>query len=742
MIELGLYQAENIPYFKKFELDLSKRGVTIIRGKNLNAKNLKDRNNGSGKTLLLSGIAELIMNSNPSITRNENFARKALFPYKNSKISLEINKTLFMKGRFNSASVNYSIETDNGSLEKVKKDVALEHLFDTIGYNEDLFYTLVYLDGGREFPLISGTSVQRMQFLSNVFPELEVFENFFNYFTAKLRDVNKQVQTVNILETELSEMSEDLSEDTDMQLKSDKIAALSIEVSNKSKELKELSGRLQNAEMSNTYKKLKSEIQKLVDQLGIPYKKSREKYQYYLDNARKDEEYREWVEKGKRLKRKVTKLTALVDELELSDLDDSALSKSSNKYSKLPSQILEGMLSVTTTLNLPTIVGAVTNAAKARDLIKYIDYIMFRLNPESNVLRKEPISVVGKKLSPTDSINLEAKLNVVKDHCHTIIDLNLDISETEETVSEKDISKAKRARRNKRLLKSAKEDLDYYTDQYDALKKQSVPKADDLLDEDSLSKLKRLAECSETFSVIGFTADTTQDLDSLMKQYRRVENELSELKDTLNELKVEYNFLEENESTLKTLKSKIKSLSKYKNAQAPLEVLKQAFSNKGLRVALIHQLAAERLATSMNDSSHLTFPEPIKFRFDVTDKTCDIFAIRNPNTDFEMESDIRVLSLSERKSFNLLLMYCLLPFIPNKRRFNTVFMDEMVANMDIVTRTKIFREFIPALRERVPHIVIADTGTLEIDDSAEYWVVKKGKESKLVPFDEIHEYED
>ena len=69
-------------------------------------------------------------------------------------------------------------------------------------------------------------------------------------------------------------------------------------------------------------------------------------------------------------------------------------------------------------------------------------------------------------------------------------------------------------------------------------------------------------------------------------------------------------------------------------------------------------------------------------------------------------------------------------------------MDEMVANMDMVTRTKIFRDFIPALREQVPHIIIADTGTLEIDDSMEYWVVKKGKESKLIPFNEIHEYED
>ena len=105
MIKLGKYSGENLPLFKSFDLDLSKVGVTIIRGRNLNAKGMKDRNNGSGKTLLLSGLAELLISSNPGIERNETFARKALFPHKNSRVSLELNGRLVLKGQIGRAHV-------------------------------------------------------------------------------------------------------------------------------------------------------------------------------------------------------------------------------------------------------------------------------------------------------------------------------------------------------------------------------------------------------------------------------------------------------------------------------------------------------------------------------------------------------------------------------------------------------------------------------------------------------------
>jgi DNA repair exonuclease SbcCD ATPase subunit len=742
MITLGLYQGENLPYFNKFSLDLSVKGVTIIRGRNLNAKNLKDRNNGSGKTLLLSGLPELLMNSNPAIERNENFARKALFPYKNSKLSLEINKTLVMKGRFNTASVGYSIENDNGSLEKVKKDVALDHLFETIRYNEDLFYTLVYLDGGRESPLLIGTSVQRMQFLSNIFPELEVFENIYGYFSSKLREVNKEVNTLNVLENELQEIQgEDQEDSPDIEELSASIAELKTQVKEQKEIVSTLSNQLHEVEMYNSYIKLKTKIDTLVKELGIPYNDAREKYQYYLDNSRKSEDYRAWVIKGKKLKKKVTYLSNYVEELELGNLDDSALNKKSSKYTRLPKEILEYTLLLVDKLNLPVIIGSVNNVDKAQDLLKYLDYISYCLNPRSNVVRKDPVLTVCRKLSMQESVEIESLVSSIRERCQTIVELKLSISEDEESVSEKDIKKASEARKNKRILKSTKEDLEYYRGQLETLRAKELEDVTDILDSDSLAKLKQLSEYAETFKVLGFHKESKKDLEKIVKQHKQAENKLNELKDQLNELQAEHNFLTENESTLDSLKSKIESLVKYRNVQEPLDVLKQAFSNKGIRVVLINQLAT-KLADSMNDSSHLTFPEPIKFRFEVSEKSCDIFAIRNPNTKHEVESDIRVLSRSERKSFALLLLYCLLPLTPKKRRFNIVAMDEMVANMDMVTRTKIFRDFIPALRERVPHILIADTGTLEIDDSMEYWVVKKGKESKLIPFDKLHEYEE
>jgi hypothetical protein len=63
----------------------------------------------------------------------------------------------------------------------------------------------------------------------------------------------------------------------------------------------------------------------------------------------------------------------------------------------------------------------------------------------------------------------------------------------------------------------------------------------------------------------------------------------------------------------------------------------------------------------------------------------------------------------------------------------------MTSNMDHPTKVKVFREFIPALREVVPHIILADTGNLEIDDAREYTVVKKGNVSKLVESENVYQ---
>jgi DNA repair exonuclease SbcCD ATPase subunit len=227
-------------------------------------------------------------------------------------------------------------------------------------------------------------------------------------------------------------------------------------------------------------------------------------------------------------------------------------------------------------------------------------------------------------------------------------------------------------------------------------------------------------------------------IESLKTKARKMENEIVELNSKRAEMEAAIEFANDNKSVIEGLQDKMDGLKKYTEAVPIIESLKRAFGNKGIRVTLINQLT-NALARRMNAKAHLVFPEPMLFDFQLSDKTCDILVTRNAGTKGELTSDIRVLSQSERKSFSLLLMYCLLPMTPNNSRLNIAVLDEMTSNMDHPTKVKVFREFIPALREVVPHIILADTGNLEIDDAREYTVVKKGNVSKLVESENVYQ---
>lgn len=751
MKTLGLYSGHDLPYFKEFELDLSYTGVTVIRGLNLNVKGMKDRNNGSGKTLLLSGIAEILISSNPTIERNELIARKALFPNPKSQLTLDLDSTLITKGRFGGASVSYGIEMDGGGLEKVKRDVSQNYLAENIGYNEDAFYSLVYLDGGKEFPLIVGSATQRIQFMSNIFSRIESFEILLSHFSGKVKEFGQKANTYYTLEDELYDIRGEANEDdedevvTDSKFTQEDVDNIQSDIKKLKKDLSSVRTQLSNSEMASTYIQLTNNISKISKQLGIETDRAERAFNVELANKKLAQEYRTAKADHNSLKELLLGLSEDIADLENKDLDDSKYDLLENAdeyaetYKSWGSYIAKELNKACSTLSLPFRVTEPSTVDDLLDLDGVLSYLMLCLMPMGSIIGKQtdksPFKIASN-LVEMDRLSLVGELGRVRTRITKLLEKKVAIGSLGESFSDKEAKRIRRAHKNKLDLEDLLDEEKKHERKFEIVKERlsgmTNPKLMDLKSFDLLGEMVRDIKTLASLGMKKVNEDISESkLESLRRKATKLEDSIVEKTAESAKMVAEIEFAEENQSVIETLESKMSKLEKYTKAVPIAESLKRAFGNKGIRVMLLNQLA-NLLATRMNTYSHLVFPEPMSFRFELTDKSCDIIVTRNAGTKHEVESDIRFMSRGERKSFSLLVMYSLLPLTPNRDRLNVVILDEMTANMDQPTRSKVFTDFIPALRDVVPHIVIADTGIHHIDDAREYTVVKKGSESKLM----------
>lgn len=755
MKTLGLYSGHNLPFFKTFELDLDYTGVTVIRGLNLNVKGMKDRNNGSGKTLFLSGIAEILISSNPTIERNEVIARKALFPNPDSQITIQLDSTMLTKGRFGGAAVSYGIESDNGGLEKVKRDVSQTYLAENIGYNEDAFYSLVYLDGGKDFPLIVGSAVQRIQFLSNIFNRIDAFDQLLQYFTAKTREFGQKAQTFYTLEDELYEIrGEDGDEETPtVEFTQDDVDELDNEIAKLKTRLSAARKQLSNSEMASTYLTLTKNIDSISKKLGID--RDRAEREFDCEGARRKvfREYNTAKSEYNSLKLVLEELEEKIAELEDKDLDDSKydLIENADAYAdtyKAWGDFIQGEINnITIALSLMFRVKVPQTLDDLLDLHTIVEFLMLTLMPAGSVIGKQSATkspfALASNLPEVRRLEYVSALGKVRTRIQTLLDKKIAIGSLGESLSEKEIKKIKRARKNKMDLEDLRDEEKAVQRKFDNVKDRlkgiEKPKLMDLKDYDLLGEMVRDIKTLASLGMkkVGETISESK-LEKIRAEVDKLEETIISKTAECTEIKSQIKFLEENESVIESIEKKMGKLEKYTKATPIAEALKRAFGNKGIRVTLLNQLA-NLLALRMNRYAHLVFPEPMVFKFELSDKSCEIIVTRNPGTKNEVTSDVRVLSQGERKSFSLLLMYSLLPLTPINNRFNVVILDEMTANMDAPTKLKVFRDFIPALREVVPHVILADTGNLEIDDAREYTIVKKGNVSKLVENENVYQ---
>jgi DNA repair exonuclease SbcCD ATPase subunit len=214
---------------------------------------------------------------------------------------------------------------------------------------------------------------------------------------------------------------------------------------------------------------------------------------------------------------------------------------------------------------------------------------------------------------------------------------------------------------------------------------------------------------------------------TLLKEQSVVANmtpKLQSVADLMQSLTQEQADYKSTKSRLKAIEQQLADLNESISQRTILEALSKAYSNKGIRLLQVQDLASTYIKTLNRLASNI-YSMPIVFSAKVGDNTFDILAERNGKI-----GDIRSLSGAESRQFLALSALALCSLMPLHLRCSTIIFDEIEAGMAIPARKKFVTDFLPLVMNVVPNVVIITPYTQQeffIPEAKELMLVRKDK---------------
>lgn len=165
-----------------------------------------------------------------------------------------------------------------------------------------------------------------------------------------------------------------------------------------------------------------------------------------------------------------------------------------------------------------------------------------------------------------------------------------------------------------------------------------------------------------------------------------------------------------NSVTASLLRKELAQLEQYKTKTVQLKLdcsqyevtakLAKVFHAKGFRLEKIKYFT-QVFESTLNRYAGFLFMEPFSFHISVEKRDLQIIATRAGKS-----SDVRYLSGSESRCFQLLCLISILSLLPSNKKANICVLDEMDAGCDESTTQMFYESFLPELRNIVPSITV------------------------------------
>lgn len=186
---------------------------------------------------------------------------------------------------------------------------------------------------------------------------------------------------------------------------------------------------------------------------------------------------------------------------------------------------------------------------------------------------------------------------------------------------------------------------------------------------------------------------TQQELTILVSENNVIQNSF-----TNNQ--IQKGILEKEVAVLKSYQGRVNQLQLELQDRPLLERLTSVFSSKGFRLEKI-TFFIRLFQETLNKYSKFLFMEPFQFDIKIEKRDLLIQAIRNGKV-----SDVRFLSGSESRCFQLLSLISILSLIPTSKKSNIVILDEMDAGLDHESSRMFYESFLPELKQIVPSVIV------------------------------------
>lgn len=786
MPTLGKLTVKNLVYYDHAEIDLGYEGVTYLSGRNLSST-LKGRNNGSGKSLLISPVANLLKSVLPSHEKNARALKHSMFRT-GTEVSLQLGvgeRVYHINKAMPKSSIKWDILEDGTPMNHPTATKAEDFVASLCPLNEQEFFSTVYLDSRRPNTMHVGTASERFNYFSDLF-RLHDYDNIKKYFSTRIKEleearIKRDVLTEQMAKYSYTETFEYRSKKKELADVKEQLTALDSECAAIAEKISSLGMYVLNQkayESANVnIDEIKSEVVALEKLI-----KAATQWENYDSQKRKVDE-RISVLKKKLLKIEgITKSDFKVSAKDLKKLIStnqklaSTLTSSIESLDETCEQLKEDLDEVVTAL---TKVSRITKKLGKLKKTKSPDYYQSKIeaNQEHQTAIEDFLggnststcSVCGAAFTKKDAKTklaalakkaevLVAQLEQAEDYYNVESQL-ADYPPIKKLKSDKEKLSNKLAEAKKKLkqakaklsglpdLEAATELYELYSSTSTAIKEvQTVEKPKGKRPTKSLDKLNaNLKVLNKQLNTIltlkpmvkhivkglkiweSSSAKSPKHLlDTLKKEEEKLAKKKSSLHTKVEDLSLELREYKRDKAEWDSLVKQRNKISKGLDDLDIFDALVEAYGAKGLKV-----LASKRIATiiqnNMNKYSSLLFPERFEFKIDVDINVFDIIVERHSKGEKKV-SDVRHLSGSESRSFCLLWLISILPLIPAERRYNLVILDEFESNMDHVTREMVCKDFIPILNTIVPHIIfISPYADIPIDaKNVRYLVVEKG----------------
>lgn len=222
--------------------------------------------------------------------------------------------------------------------------------------------------------------------------------------------------------------------------------------------------------------------------------------------------------------------------------------------------------------------------------------------------------------------------------------------------------------------------------------------------------------CEQRLEQIKLDIKYSQDI---VKKYAEVEVKYD----------LEKRMSKQHRSIVSDLKAHIADLAEDTKDIQAYKALSVAFGNSGVRLYQLKESAAA-LSAKLTELSALFFDSTYYFNIEVAPHKLNVHVERNGKT-----GSLKTLSGAETRSWSLLCAMALIRALPSSMRCDTIFLDEIEANMNKRSRERYVRDVLPELNTIIPKIVVVSpltSGELPLTPDYDYRVVKEFKKGEYV----------